>query len=1011
MYKVKLIIGAFYLSLILSLNVVAQDEASATWLLTDPDNGGTGLSVITAGQVNAENELLCNTETNNYSGPNSSQRIRIEGNEWPANQTTEIEGVYVEFKTSPKEGSSLLVDSVSFGIAGVSINTMKANVYYSTDPAFTDKTQIQYETADESGNYYLQRDSLLYVTATPGVEVGPDESFFIRIYPWVDNDPSIRTGKYLALQDVIISGETESIPVEAVVEWPLDESEDAVISGALTATSQAYSDAMQLYNFKEITKSDGGTAFASTIQTKSQSWIGSDSPVDSLYIQYSVAPKFGATFYSDEFAISMGAWYSQNLRAAVYYSKDPTFQEKKVLIPDTSLFVDDGDNGGAALLEATLEDTVETNEVLYIRVYPYNTESEGWAKLVVIDSVSISGSTVGATSEPPSVATYNIESISTTFAYSGGNITTDGGSEVTSRGVVWSTSSEPTTSDERTTDGTGSGSFSSRLMGLNSGTTYFLRAYATNEAGTSYGREIQFTTLDSKSAPEVTSAQVSDILVESAKSGGEVTSWGGDSVTVRGIVWNTEGEPTTDDFRTEEGSGLGSYVSGMYPLNQDTRYYVRAYATNSIGTGYGREMIFKTQLPQPDVDKVVAIDGSGDYTTVQAAFDDVPENYTGIYTIFVKKGEYYEKLILEEGKVNVQLIGEDRDNTIIWYDDYANIAGGTSQSYSVAINADDFLAKNITFQNVIKNDKTEPNQQAVALVTNGDRQAFYNVNVLGFQDTYYARGSNGTGRVYFKNSYIEGSVDFIFGRNIVVFDSSQIHINRNGGTLTAAATEPESRYGFVFIDNIISADSIGFNGEPITSFHLGRPWQETPRTVFLNTYYPESLNPEGWLSWNVEPGLYGEYNCSGPGCVNSESRVDFATQLSDEEAAEYTLEKIFSKESNPNFARDWMPKTVLTAVSIYRPLQDIPKNFELHQNYPNPFNPTTNIIYSLPKPGHVVMSIYTILGEKVSTLVNRNQKAGKHIIKFDASSLASGVYLYRFETDGFAQTNKMILIK
>jgi len=309
---------AFFLSLIMSLNAMAQDAASAIWPLTDPDNGGTGLSVITSGQLNAEDELLSNTEINNYSGPNSSQRIRIEGNEWPANQTTEIQGIYIEFKASPKVGSSLTIDSVSFGIAGVSINTMKANVYYSTDPTFTDKTQIQYETTDESGNNYLQRDSLMYVTANPGAEIGSDESFFIRIYPWVDNDPSIRTGKYLALQDVTISGETQSIPVKAVVEWPLDENENAVISGALTAPAQTYSDAMQLYNFKEITKADGGTSDASTVQTKSKSWIGSDAPVDSLYIQYSVAPKFGATFYPDEFAISMGAWYTQNLRASVY---------------------------------------------------------------------------------------------------------------------------------------------------------------------------------------------------------------------------------------------------------------------------------------------------------------------------------------------------------------------------------------------------------------------------------------------------------------------------------------------------------------------------------------------------------------------------------------------------------------------------------------------------------------------------------------------------------------------
>jgi hypothetical protein len=133
--------------------------------------------------------------------------------------------------------------------------------------------------------------------------------------------------------------------------------------------------------------------------------------------------------------------------------------------------------------------------------------------------------------------------------------------------------------------------------------------------------------------------------------------------------------------------------------------------------------------------------------------------------------------------------------------------------------------------------------------------------------------------------------------------------------------------------------------------------------------------------------------------------------LSDQEAAEYTLENIFSKESNPNFGRDWMPTPELTAVSVNRPSKDIPDNFELHQNYPNPFNPSTNIAYSLPKSTHVKMSVYNMLGKRVGTLVNRNQKAGQYLVNFDASNLASGVYLYRLETAGFAQTNKMILIK
>lgn len=616
-----------------------------------------------------------------------------------------------------------------------------------------------------------------------------------------------------------------------------------------------------------------------------------------------------------------------------------------------------------------------------------------------------------STADVPSIATYNPESVSTTFATAGGNVTDDGGFEISERGLVWSTSENPTVEDQKETSEGGIGSFKIKMTGLEAGTEYYFRAFATNESGTAYGREVYFKTLEEITPPEVSTGDVTGVMAVSAETSGDITGWGGDSVGVRGIVWNMTGSPTIDDSKIESGKGLGEFVATLYPLNPDTRYYVRAFATNGEGTGYGNTRIFKTQVLAPDVTMVVAKDGTGDYSSVQDAFDDIPNNYTGVHTVYVKKGEYYEKLSLDEEKMNVKLVGEDRDSTILTYDDYAGIAGGTSQSYSVAINADDFVAENITFQNTVPNDKSFSDQQAVALVTNGDRQAYYNVNILGYQDTYYARGSNGTGRVYFKNSYIEGSVDFIFGRNIVVFDSTEIHINRNGGTLTAAATEPESKFGFVFRDNVISADSIGFDGDPITSFHLGRPWQQAPRTVFLNTYYPESLDPEGWLAWNVEPALYGEYNCSGPGCVDLESRPDFATQLSDEEAEKYTLENIFSRESNPNFGRDWMPTSDLSVVSIDEPLKEIPQNFKLKQNYPNPFNPSTTIAYSLPKSAHVKITVYNMLGKQVGILVNQPRKAGDHMVKFNASNLASGVYLYRLEADGAFKTNKMILIK
>lgn len=801
--------------------------ASAVWELTDPGAGGTGGSASTAGHVIASDELLNNTEVNHYTGPGASQRVRILGNAWPANQTTQIDSVFVQFAISSKNDLELTVNALSLEIAAASLDKMKANIYYSIDPEFGTASLVDYTVPDENPDNYLPLDTLAHVSAELELLVNPGGTFYLRVYPWVDNDPTVRTGKYVCLKNVRIEG---------------------VIEGT-----------------------------------------------------------------------------------------------------------------------------------------------------IIID--------------PPEVVTTQVTDISTTFVTCGGNIPADGGAPVTARGVCWNTSGSPTIADDKTSDGEGSGSFSSNVTGLTPGTSYYLRAYATNEAATAYGEEMTFTTLATIVVPTVITGSVSNIMITTAECGGDIIDWGGDYVTARGVCWNTGGSPTVADNKSEDGDGKGSYKSGLYDLSENTKYYVRAYAGNSAGTGYGAEKSFTTQSPAPAVLKVVAKDGSGDYETVQAAFDAVPDFYTGSYTIYIKAGVYYEKLMLDRNKTNVILRGENPDSTILTYDDYAGIAGGTSMSYSVAIDADDFLAQDITFQNTVVNDGSVPDQQGVALRVNGDRQTYHNCRLLGYQDTYYTWGGRGTGRIYMENCYIEGSVDFIFGRDIVVFDSCEIHINRNSGTLTAAATEPESKFGYVFRDCQITSDSIGWNGQAITSFVLGRPWQAAPRTVFIRCKEPASLNPAGWLSWNVTPGLYAEYQCIGPGSGVA-NRHSFSRQLSNEEAAEYTLENIFSKDSNPLLAYDWLPaELVVTSIDPGMRTSAIPEEYALSRNYPNPFNPVTTINYDLPKPGRVLIRIYDMIGRQVMTIVDKDQAPGHYSITINATYLSSSIYFFRMEAGNFIQTRKMVLLK
>ena len=199
----------------------------------------------------------------------------------------------------------------------------------------------------------------------------------------------------------------------------------------------------------------------------------------------------------------------------------------------------------------------------------------------------------------PVLTTVAVSDITLTTAKSGGSISNDGGAAVTSRGVCWSTSDDPTIGDNKTSDGTGTGSFESELAGLSPGTTYYVRAYATNSEGTSYGNQVTFAT--SITVPTLTTAAVADITLTTAKSGGDITSSGGDSITARGVCWSTTVNPTVDNSKTTDGDGSGDFVSNMTGLTAGTTYYVRAYATNSAGTSYGNQVTFTTVMTAPDL--------------------------------------------------------------------------------------------------------------------------------------------------------------------------------------------------------------------------------------------------------------------------------------------------------------------------------------------------------------------------------------------------------------------------
>ena len=236
-------------------------------------------------------------------------------------------------------------------------------------------------------------------------------------------------------------------------------------------------------------------------------------------------------------------------------------------------------------------------KLYYARAYATNAIGTAYGNEIQFQTTAI----------PPTVTTADLSNILTTSATSGGNVTSDGGSAVTARGVVWSTSTSPTiTLTTKTIDGSGPGTFVSSITSLTAGKTYYVRAYATNSIGTSYGAELSFS---AKALPaSVSTNSISNITATTATSGGNVTSEGGGSVTARGVVWGTSSGPTIAlATKTTDGTGFGAFTSSLTSLKPATTYYFRAYATNSSGTSYGAETSFTTLAATPTVTTTIGI--------------------------------------------------------------------------------------------------------------------------------------------------------------------------------------------------------------------------------------------------------------------------------------------------------------------------------------------------------------------------------------------------------------------
>lgn len=288
----------------------------------------------------------------------------------------------------------------------------------------------------------------------------------------------------------------------------------------------------------------------------------------------------------------------------------------------------------------------------------------------------------------------------------------------------------------------------------------------------------------------------------------------------------------------------------------------------------------------------VAQDGSGDFTTIGAALEQVRALMDDNVTVFIKNGIYKEKLIIPAWLKHIELKGESADKTIIIFNDHANLNHmGTFRTFTVRIDANDVTFRNLTIEN-----NAPQLGQAVALHTQGDRLRFFNCRFLGNQDTVYTGGEGM--RLYFKGCYIEGTTDFIFGSATALFEDCEIH-SKADSYITAASTPQKISTGYVFKECTLTA------APAVSKVYLGRPWRPYAAVCFIRCKIGGHIRPEGWHNWrnpaNEKTARYSEYQCTGPG-ADMEKRVEWERKFSKKKAKLYmNTQAIFHRES------DWNP--------------------------------------------------------------------------------------------------------
>lgn len=309
----------------------------------------------------------------------------------------------------------------------------------------------------------------------------------------------------------------------------------------------------------------------------------------------------------------------------------------------------------------------------------------------------------------------------------------------------------------------------------------------------------------------------------------------------------------------------------------------------------------------------ISPDGTGDFRTLNGALAAIPDNSPVRTILHLRPGRYPGQILIPKSKPNLTLLGDPAGGTVLTYDlnvndPYPDTVSRIHRGCGVVVQADNFHSQHITFENT-----SGDHGQAIALRLEGDRAVLRDCRLLGWQDTLMTYA----GRHYFLNCYIEGRVDFIYGSATAVFDHCHLH-SKNGGYITAASTPKDAEFGYVFLDCNLTGDDTPWLPPPTSApstqprqpdkrTFLGRPWRPHAAVAFLRCQLGDHIRPEGWDNWrnpnNEKTARYAEYKNTGPG-ANPAFRVPWSRQLTDEEAARYTIANVLKGTDGWNPAEE-----------------------------------------------------------------------------------------------------------